>query len=71
LKNIALPRRTVVFGEVGLAGEVRPVPYAERRITEAKKLGYTRVLCPDDKTAKTQGAHVIHAINDFVQELGS
>jgi len=70
LKNVALPKQTVVFGEVGLAGEVRPVPYAERRVVEAKKLGYTRVLCPEDKTTKEHDIRAIRTIADFVRELG-
>jgi DNA repair protein radA len=37
---------TVVFGEVGLGGEVRSVTSIEKRITEAKKLGFTKALAP-------------------------
>lgn len=37
---------TVVFGEVGLGGEVRSVNSIEKRITEAKKLGFTKALAP-------------------------
>jgi len=40
------PRDTVVFGEVGLAGEIRPVPNGEERIQEAAKHGFRRVLIP-------------------------
>lgn len=36
----------VVFGEVGLGGEVRSVAHADRRIAEAKKLGFTKALAP-------------------------
>jgi DNA repair protein RadA/Sms len=38
--------RTAVFGELGLAGEVRAVNLAEVRLAEAKKLGFTRVILP-------------------------
>src|SRR6185503_3067981 len=38
--------RTVVFGEVGLAGEVRAVSLPEMRLIEARKLGFTRCLIP-------------------------
>jgi len=37
---------TVVFGEVGLAGEIRPVPNGEQRLQEAVKHGFKRVLLP-------------------------
>jgi DNA repair protein RadA/Sms len=41
-----LDPHSVVFGEVGLAGEVRAVSLADRRLAEARKLGYRRVLLP-------------------------
>lgn len=41
-----LPRRLVVFGEVGLAGEVRAVPGIRQRIAEAARLGFTHALVP-------------------------
>lgn len=41
-----LPRDLVVFGEVGLAGEIRPVPSGQERITEASKHGFKRAIVP-------------------------
>ena len=41
-----VPRGVVVFGEVGLAGEIRPVPYGEERLREAAKLGFTHAIAP-------------------------
>src|SRR5262245_8734645 len=46
LKNRALPPKLVVFGEVGLAGEVRPVQRGQERLREAAKLGFTHALIP-------------------------
>ncbi|MNR71706.1 hypothetical protein D3C71_23840 [compost metagenome] len=46
LKNRALPEGLVAFGEVGLAGEIRPVPDAATRLKEAAKLGFTRAIVP-------------------------
>jgi DNA repair protein RadA/Sms len=46
LRNRTLPRDLVVFGEVGLAGEIRPVPNGQERLSEAKKHGYQRALVP-------------------------
>ncbi len=46
LKNRPLPDKSIVFGEVGLAGEVRPVQRGQERIREAVKLGFTTVIVP-------------------------
>ena len=46
LKNRPLPAKLVVFGEVGLAGEVRPVQRGQERLREAAKLGFTHALIP-------------------------
>ena len=47
LKNNALPEKLIVFGEVGLAGEVRPAPRGQERLREAAKLGFTRAIIPE------------------------
>jgi DNA repair protein RadA/Sms len=47
LKNKPLPSKLVVFGEVGLAGEIRPAPRGQERLKEAAKLGFTRALIPE------------------------
>ncbi len=46
LRGRPLPQRLVVFGEVGLAGEIRPVQRGQERLREAAKLGFTRALIP-------------------------
>ncbi len=46
-KNRALDEKMMVFGEVGLSGEVRAVNMAEQRVQEAAKLGFTTVVMPD------------------------
>ncbi len=45
-RNRAVDERTLVFGEVGLSGEVRAVTMAQQRVLEAKKLGYDAVIMP-------------------------
>ena len=45
-RNIAIDPYTVVFGEVGLTGEVRGVNMAEKRVIEAAKLGFKRCILP-------------------------
>jgi hypothetical protein len=46
-----LPRRTAVLGEVGLAGELRPVPELEARLREAAAMGFQRVVVPSANDA--------------------
>ncbi len=45
-KDIVVGERTIVFGEVGLSGEVRAVSMAKQRVLEAKKLGFDTVVLP-------------------------
>lgn len=45
-KNRAIDEKMLVFGEVGLSGEVRAVAMAQQRLQEAKKLGYETVVMP-------------------------
>jgi DNA repair protein RadA/Sms len=45
-KNKPLGAKSLVFGEVGLAGEIRPVQRGQERLREAAKLGFTRALIP-------------------------
>jgi DNA repair protein RadA/Sms len=44
----------VAFGEVGLAGEIRPVPYGEERLREAAKHGLTRAIVPAANVPRTR-----------------
>ena len=52
LRNRPLPEKLVVFGEIGLAGEVRPVQRGQERLKEAAKLGFTRAVVPKANRAK-------------------
>jgi DNA repair protein RadA/Sms len=51
-RNKALPRGLAVFGEVGLAGEIRPAPRGQERLREAVKLGFSRALIPKANAPK-------------------
>jgi len=51
-RDKALPRELVVFGEVGLAGEIRPVPSGQERLSEAAKHGFTRAIVPKANAPK-------------------
>ena len=53
-KNRAVPEDVVVFGEIGLSGEVRAVNMAQVRVQEAKKLGFSTVILPESNRAACQ-----------------
>lgn len=61
LKNRALPKGFIAFGEVGLAGEVRPAPRGQERLKEAAKLGFRYAMIPAANAPKTpiEGLEVI------------
>lgn len=46
IRNRALPKELIVFGEVGLAGEIRPCPRGQERLKEAAKLGFSIAIIP-------------------------
>jgi DNA repair protein RadA/Sms len=46
MRNQPLPRGLCAFGEIGLAGEVRPAPRGQERLREAAKLGFSRAIIP-------------------------
>jgi len=54
IRNRALPRELIVFGEVGLAGEIRPCPRGQERLKEAAKLGFTVAIIPKANMPKTK-----------------
>lgn len=61
-KNRAIPSDTIIFGEVGLSGEVRAVSHGDMRVREAVKLGFKRVMLPManmSKLGKTEGIELI------------
>lgn len=53
LRNRALDTHLVSFGEVGLAGEIRPVPNGEERLKEAAKHGFRRAIVPQANAPKS------------------
>lgn len=66
-RNKALPRGLVVFGEVGLAGEIRPCPRGQERLKEAAKLGFTQAIIPKANLPKST-ASIESAIKLFAVE---
>lgn len=71
-KGLQLKQNAAVFGEVGLSGEVRHVPHADKRLAEAKKLGFTGGIGPLVKAGKKPAglygvADVRTALNQFLE----
>ncbi|BCD98432.1 DNA repair protein RadA [Marinagarivorans cellulosilyticus] len=60
-RDFALPQDLVAFGEVGLAGEIRPVPNGQERLREAAKHGFKRAIVPANNAPKepVKGLHVV------------
>ena len=56
-ENIIIPQDLVVFGEVGLGGEVRSVTMADLRVQEAKKLGFKKVMLPKSSIRSLHGEY--------------
>jgi len=52
LRNKPLPAKLIAFGEIGLAGEIRPAPRGQERLKEAAKLGFTHALIPKANAPK-------------------
>jgi DNA repair protein RadA/Sms len=73
LRDFPLPADVVVFGELGLTGEIRPVTFGEERIREAAKLGFKRALVPQDNLprAPIDGIEVrgVARIDDALRKL--
>lgn len=72
-KGLQLKRNAVVFGEVGLSGEVRHVPQAEKRLAEAAKLGFDGGIGPVQKMGKKHAglhgvADIKTALNQFLEK---
>jgi DNA repair protein RadA/Sms len=64
-KGLQLKQNAVVFGEVGLSGEVRRVPFIEKRVAEAAKLGFEVVIGPQDRSSsKTKQPSLLHTVPD-------
>lgn len=70
-KNIAIPKGTIVMGEVGLTGEVRRVNFIEKRIKEAEKLGFKTCIIPENnkKLLKEEYKLDIIGVNNIMDAM--
>jgi DNA repair protein RadA/Sms len=72
----ALPDRTIVFGEIGLAGEVRGISQVEARITEAVKMGFRQCILPKSNLSRLKAPRGmrltgISTLEEGIEELFS
>lgn len=68
-KGLQLKQNAVVFGEVGLSGEVRHVPFIEKRVAEAKKLGFDVAVGPKNRGSKQTKDSFLHTVPDVRSAL--
>ena len=62
-KDVVIPDKVIVFGEVGLSGEIRAVSMAGQRVQEAKKLGFETVMLPEvckSSVGKPEGINLVY-----------
>jgi DNA repair protein RadA/Sms len=75
LRNRPLRPGTAVFGEVGLAGEVRGTPQSTLRVREAAQMGFTRVVMPEGNRAPADAADPrcelvgVKSVSEALEEL--
>ena len=71
LNNVPLPQDLVIFGEVGLAGEIRPVPNGPERLHEAAKHGFKQAIIPKaNKPKRSPKGLKITAVNRLIEVTG-
>jgi DNA repair protein RadA/Sms len=65
-KNTVLPKDLIVFGELGLTGEVRPVANGEQRLSEARKHGFSKAVVPyANRPKKAPAGMVVHSVKSL------
>lgn len=72
-KGLKLKQNAVVFGELGLSGEVRHVPYVDKRVAEATKLGFEASIGPKNTSVSKKQKYnevttVVQALNSFLEK---
>ena len=71
-KGLRLGDNAVVFGEVGLSGEIRHVPFIDHRLDEAKKIGFSLAIGPQS-SRKNKFLHPVTdvkaALNTFLKDV--
>lgn len=71
LRNRPFPSDTVAFGEIGLGGEIRPVPHGEERIREAAKHGFKCAIIPRANAPKVASSGIeIRPVSTLAEAMG-
>lgn len=69
-REIQVPKDMMIFGEVGLSGEIRPVPNGSERISEAAKHGFKKAIVPASNVPKSAPAGIaIHGVKNLAEAL--
>jgi DNA repair protein RadA/Sms len=67
---VPLPTSLIAFGELGLAGEIRPVPFGEERLREAAKHGFKLAVVPEANVPKRPpDGMTVHGVTRLSQAL--
>jgi DNA repair protein RadA/Sms len=69
-EDVALPAKTVVFGEISLSGALRPAAQTENRLKEAQKLGFTSAIAPKGGKAADSAGLSLHRMSDLSEVVG-
>ncbi len=69
-EDTALPKDTVIFGEISLSGALRPAPQTENRLKEAQKLGFTAAIAPSGGKSVTIPGLSLQKTSDLVGFVG-
>jgi DNA repair protein RadA/Sms len=74
LRDIPVDSSSVVVGEIGLGGEIRTIGHVEKRVQEAAKLGFKRIIIPHNNLKGVKGQDSIeivgvHTINEAMEQL--
>lgn len=74
-RNFEIPSDMVIFGEVGLTGEVREVQHADRRVLEAQKLGFKQCILPKGNAQRLKNSGIgsditLYPVENISQALG-
>lgn len=70
-RNISIRPGTVVSGEIGLTGEIRPISRWESRLAEAEKIGFKRIILPPlDKKSMNKKSQAIHQAKTGMELIG-
>ena len=70
LRNRVLPQDLIVFGELGLTGEVRPVANGQQRLSEARKHGFKRAVVPfANRPKEVMDGMLVHSVKNLASAL--